>query len=110
MEGQLLKTDFKVENVQQIFTSDELVMIDATANGDKLPKDAASLRVSIAKKTGAKSWPQAICYLFKFGVIKSMSLALLFTLTADLYNPAFDTQRTGRSSRTNYSRQVRREV
>lgn len=91
---EILHSDFKVENKQGIFTNKELEFIDATVNGFKADNDI-KLKASIIKKTGAQSLPQAIAYLFKFGVIKCLCAVLAFTNFANDITPQYEPMRLG---------------
>lgn len=92
---ELLRSDFLVTNKQEIFTNEEIVMIDASVNEFKLPANSTRLKVSIMKKTGVKSWPRAIAMLFKFGVIKTLCAMLAITGIANDITPQFDPVRLG---------------
>ncbi len=91
---EILRSDFKVENKQEVFTNKELEFIDATVNGFKTDNDI-KVKASIIKKTGAKSLAQAIAYLFKLGVVKCLCAILAFTSFANDITPQFDPVRLG---------------
>lgn len=92
---EILRSDFLVTNKQEVFTSEEIEMIDASVNEFKLPANHTRLKVSIMKKTGVKSWPRAIAMLFKFGVIKTLCAMLAFAGVANDISPQFDPVRLG---------------
>lgn len=91
---ELLRPDFKITNVQNIFNSKEIELIESTVNGWPLPKDEGSIKVSIMKKVGVKGWARTIAMLFKLGVVSNLCLILTLTLSVNsVLSPEFETQR-----------------